>query len=353
MICHKFEKCGVYYYGDICGNECASYIGIVAVKPKCNGEFLVYSQDGQKFDKNVVTVESGDYIWFKWPRSISASIKLDDTSLISNKVRKKNRNENESPKYDPSALEKSGVFAYRIYSAGCYYFNVKSGDNTYSITIISSSAQKDHKVTITDFEAQPSILNIYPEDRVWFVWDETKRPQNVRQVNHANRFISGGFLSGSLMESPGTYVESFSKMGIFYFTSDNFKKILGAIAVLPEPTIHVVQINEKEISPDPIVVHKNDVVIWKFDSDQTNDKVLIKKEEDLVSYSKISREILPRRFLSHVFRNNGVYHFASPSFDTTIKPEFFEKVNALEVRYYIIDIFELKIYLIFFTRKLF
>lgn len=332
MVCHKFEKCGVYYYGDICGDECASYIGIVAVKPKCNFEILNFSEDGKKFDQNVLTVESGDHVWFKWPKSISVSIKLDDTSLISNKVRKKNRNENQSNKYDASALEKSGVFAYRIYSAGCYYFNIQSDNNSYSITVISSSAQKDHKITITDSEAQPSILNIHPEDRVWFVWDDTKRPQNVRQVNHANKYISDGFLSGSLMESPGTYVQSFSTTGIFYFTSDNFKKILGAIAVLPEPSVHIVQINEREILPDPIVVYKNDVVVWKFDSDQTNDKVLIKNADDLVSYSKISREILPRRYLSHVFRHNGIYHFASPSFDTTIKPEFFEKVRALEVQ---------------------
>ncbi|RNA39086.1 hypothetical protein BpHYR1_016858, partial [Brachionus plicatilis] len=330
MVCHKFEKCGVYYYGDICGNECASYIGIIAVKPKSSNEYLNYSEDSKKFDQSVVTVESGDYIWFKWPKSIPVSIRLDDMSLISERGRKKNRNDTELHKNDPLAIQKSGVYTFRINSAGCYYFNVQSDGSTYSITVISSSVQNDHKVVITDSEAQPSILNIYPDDRVWFVWDDTKRPHNVRQVNHANKSVPGGFISGSLMESPGAYIESFTTSGIFYFTSDNCRKILGAIAVFPEPTIHVVQVNERNMSPDPIVVYQNDVVIWKFDFDQTSDVVLVKKEDDLVSYSKIARDIVPRRYLSYSFRNPGIYHFASPSFDMTVKPEFLEKVNAFE-----------------------
>lgn len=331
MVCHKFEKHGVYYYGDICGNECASYIGIVAVKPKFGNEYLNYSEESKKFDPNVLTVESGDYVWFKWPKTIPVSIKLNETSLISKKSKKYSSSDNEALEYDSSFLQKSGIFAYKINSAGCYYFNVNSDDSSYSVTVISSSVQKDYKVVITDTEAIPNILNIYPDDRIWFVWDDTKRPQNVRQVNHENLHIQKGFLSGSLMESPGTYVQSFPDSGIFYFTSDNSKKILGAIVVQTEPTIHVIQVNDETLSPDPLVVNQNDVVIWKFDSDQTNDLVLIKKSEDLVSYTKIARDILPRKYLSYSFKNPGIYHFASPSFDLTVKPEYYEKVKALEV----------------------
>ena len=88
-----------------------------------------------------------------------------------------------------------------------------------------------------DNEATPNILNVYPEDRVWFVWDETRRPQNIRQVDHQNKAIEGGFLSGSLMESPGTFVECFNNLGVFYYCSDNSKGILGAVVVVPEPTV--------------------------------------------------------------------------------------------------------------------
>lgn len=116
---------------------------------------------------------------------------------------------------------------------------VSNGEEKFSITLIATSAQKDHKITITDSESVPNILNIHPEDRVWFVWDNTKRPQNIRQVTHQNQIMPDGFLSGSLMEPPGTFVECFNDLGIYYYRSDNFKSILGAIVVVPEPTVFV------------------------------------------------------------------------------------------------------------------
>lgn len=96
---------------------------------------------------------------------------------------------------------------------------------------------KDHKIEVTDSDSKPSILNIHPEDRVWFTWDETKRPQNIIQVNHANQLVPDGFLSGSLMESPGAFIECFNNLGIYYYRSDNNKGILGAVVVVPEPTV--------------------------------------------------------------------------------------------------------------------
>lgn len=92
-------------------------------------------------------------------------------------------------------------------------------------------------MTITDEDAKPNILNIHPEDRVWFVWDETRRAHNVRQVNHSNQIIPDGFLSGSLMDSPGAFVECFNNLGIFYYRSDNYKSLMGAIVVVPEPAV--------------------------------------------------------------------------------------------------------------------
>lgn len=331
MICHKFEKCGVYYYGDICGNECASYIGIVAVKPKNENINLIYNEESRKFEQEIISAASGDMIWFRWDKKIPLSIRLDESCLISDRAKKRPHVDGECKKYDSKLIKRAGIHSFKITSAGCYFFSVQNESESFSVSCVVSPAERDHKIVITDVDARPNILNIYPEDRVWFVWDDTKRSQNIRQVNHANKPITDGFLSGSLMESPGTFVEAFENLGIFYYTSDNYKGIMGAIVVLPEPTIHVVKINERGPEPDPIVINQNDVVVWKFETEQTNNVVLIKNESDLYTYSENAQDILPRRYLSHSFRESGVFHFVSPSFDVTVKPEFIEDAHGLDV----------------------
>ena len=184
---------------------------------------------------------------------------------------------------------------------------------------------------MTDTECTPNILNIHPEDRVWFVWDNTKRPQNIRQVNHRNQVIADGFLSGSLMESPGTFVESFNDMGIFYYRSDSSKGVLGAVVVVPEPTIQVIHVNDKGLNPDPIIINVNDVVIWEFTKQQCNDLVMIQSLEEIQKYANKSRDLIPRRFLSRSFKEPGIYHFTSPSFDATIDSKSLNSVNGLSV----------------------
>jgi hypothetical protein len=61
MICHRFDKCGVYYFGDICGNECASYIGIIAVKQKPEQHIFNFNDDKRKFEQG-----SYDFFMFKF-----------------------------------------------------------------------------------------------------------------------------------------------------------------------------------------------------------------------------------------------------------------------------------------------
>ncbi len=41
------------------------------------------------------------------------------------------------------------------------------------------------------------------------------------------------------MEAPGTFVECFNDLGIYYYRSDNAKGILGAVVVVPEPTVRI------------------------------------------------------------------------------------------------------------------
>ena len=113
---------------------------------------------------------------------------------------------------DANGIARTGVRSFNVKFAGIYYFDIYDGDNVSTLTIVATSVQKDHKITITDTEAKPkilglrcllnflesqrnilflfffceiflilfsikfvfSILEIYPEDRVWFSWDETR-----------------------------------------------------------------------------------------------------------------------------------------------------------------------------------
>ena len=96
---------------------------------------------------------------------------------------------------------------------------------------------KDYKVLITDTDISPKIININPEDRVWFVWENTKRTHNVRQVTHQNQLLADGFISGALLQAPGAFVQSFAEPGIYYFRSDGLKNMIGAVVVVPEPSV--------------------------------------------------------------------------------------------------------------------
>ncbi len=336
-MCHTFDKCGVYYFGDISGNESSSYIGIIAVKKKPQHLTISYNEETKRFDQELIsTVESGDTIWWKWSKQYSITMNLIETNLVSDRKieREKYKGSSLNEKCEDlqsNSLTRSGVYAYKIKYAGCYYFRVFNGMDEFTVTVIAPPAEKDHKVSITDSEAKPPIINIHPRDRVWFVWDEAKRPQNIRQVNHHNQLISNGFVSGALMEPPATFAERFENLGIYYYRSDNSKRILGAVVCVHEPSIQVVHVNESGISPDPIVIHANDLVVWEFHQFQSRDVIRVKSEKDCYDYNQKCREILPRRFLSKSFKEVGIYHFVSPSFDLTLDPQNIEKARGIYV----------------------
>ena len=95
--------------------------------------------------------------------------------------------------------------------------------------------------------------------------------------------------------------------------------------------IQLVNVLETGISPDPIVVYVNDIVIWAFSNYQTNDIVLIDNETDIIKNPELSKSITQRRHLSYSFKEPGVYHFASPSFDCAIESTSMEAIKGLEV----------------------
>jgi hypothetical protein len=167
---------------------------------------------------------------------------------------------------------------------------------------------------------------VNPDDRVWFVWTDTKQPHNIRQVTHRNEVLKDGFSSGTCINPPGAYMISFNEPGVYYFHSDNLKDILGAIVVMPEPTIHPINVWPDCISPDPLVVNINDAVVWIFPTEQQHDLVKIENQNDLLIYPSKATEIIPRRCLSRSFKESDVYHFASPSLNKTLqKDEMNEK----------------------------
>lgn len=183
-------------------------------------------------------METGDYIFWKWNNPAEIVINLSDYNFLGNKRIAPDRCKVSGgcESYN-SALTKTGTRSFSIRNAGIYYFDVFNGESSFVITVVATSVQKDHKITIADNQAQPKILEVYPEDRVWFVWDNTRKPKNIRQVDHQNQVVPGGFLSGSLMDSPGTYLQKFDDKGLYYYRTDNLNQILGAIVVVAEPSV--------------------------------------------------------------------------------------------------------------------
>ena len=291
--------------------------------------------------KEILIAETGDLVWWKWNKLSTAMIRLYDANLVYDKKISTDKCKvfGGCQQLETNAILKTGIYSYRIKKPGCYYFLFKNDENAGEIlTLLATSSPKDHKLIITDNEGIPNILNIHPEDRVWFVWDDTKREHNIRQVNHQNQIISDGFLSGAIMPPPATFVESFEDLGIFYYRSDNSQGILGAIIVVPEPQIEVISVMDKCIMPDPVIVNVNDVVVWEFSEPQNKGLVLINSNEDQQNYADKANDILPTKFLSKSFKEPGVFHFSSPSFDRALKSENKTKYGIINT--VIVDILE-------------
>lgn len=93
---------------------------------------------------------------------------------------------------------------------------------------------------------------------------------------------------------------------------------------------------EDGLNPDPIIIHVNDIVIWAFPKYQANNLVLIETDSDLLKYSNLSQDIIPRRHLSYSFIEPGTYHFASPAFDDTVDPSNKDATKGLDVTLFMI-----------------
>ena len=95
--------------------------------------------------------------------------------------------------------------------------------------------------------------------------------------------------------------------------------------------IQVIHVSENGLTPDPLVVHINDVVIWEFPKKKSKELVRVKTEADLIKYVANCKDIVPRRFMSRSFKDPGVYHFVSSSLDSTVSKQQIEHANGLDV----------------------
>ena len=93
----------------------------------------------------------------------------------------------------------------------------------------------------------------------------------------------------------------------------------------------MIHVSDKSITPDPIIVRVYDVVIWSFAKPQANDLVFVRSENELAKYQELSKDIVPRRYLSRAFSEPGTYHFASLSFDSTLHSTRRDSDHALDV----------------------
>jgi hypothetical protein len=50
MMSHTFDKYGVFYFSDIGEKECASYIGVIAVKKKEDHRVISYNEERKRFN---------------------------------------------------------------------------------------------------------------------------------------------------------------------------------------------------------------------------------------------------------------------------------------------------------------
>ena len=121
-------------------------------------------------------------IWWKWSKSISLSISLNEASLLYDKKFDIDLCQpvGGCERLETHGITKSGIYSHRVKKSGCYYFLVMNESKPFLVTLVATTAQRDHTVALTDNECLPNIINIHPEDRVWFSWENTKRPQNVR-----------------------------------------------------------------------------------------------------------------------------------------------------------------------------
>ncbi|KAK3103976.1 hypothetical protein FSP39_023382, partial [Pinctada imbricata] len=330
LLSHIFTKPGVYYYSDQNFEEAAEYIGTIIVKPKPKEYFVDLTQDG--FQTELLRVNTGERIWFCWDPKVCAEKKQQFHIIELEKCQNPVAKTNDSPRdnkrlqfLDDEALSlctQIGYCSVFYNTVGVYHYRVANGpDNLNTCSVIVNPGEKNHTIHLTDNgPEQKVIMSVRPNDRVWWVWQTTKKAHNVIQVSHQGEPIEGGFCSGMPRDAPSAFVHSFSSPGVFYYKSQRLPKLFGAVVVTTQPRVHEVKVG-LSIDPDPVEVKLNDIVCWVFSSNKTEDVAEMETADQVTANEIQCKKILKRRCLNRAITSTGVRHYYSTSFSKQKKTE--------------------------------
>ncbi|CAC5396477.1 unnamed protein product [Mytilus coruscus] len=260
LLSHEFYKPGVYYYSDQNFQEAAEYIGTIIVKPKQKEHYVDLTEKG--FTQDVVNAQTGDRIWWTWDA---------EESLKRNHI-----------------------------------FHISEVDKMLNPLAKLPTSENDN-----GFE--PKVITVRPNDRVWWVWQSSKKPHDIIQVSHQGKPIDDGFCSGQARDAPSAFMHQFMAPGVFYFISSVLPKVFGAIVVSTQPQVHEVNV-ALEIRPDPVTIKCNDIVCWIFRGLRSYDVDEVKNVDQLTTEELESKAVTPRRCISQAVQKTGVIHYYSKSF---------------------------------------
>ncbi|XP_048739977.2 uncharacterized protein LOC125654190 isoform X5 [Ostrea edulis] len=319
LLSHVFMEPGVFYYSDQNFQEAAEYIGTVIVKPKPKEHRVMIQEKG--FDPEVIRIRTGERIWFWWNPILfskkNIQVLLKEVEKCLNPATKRPSTPEDESKYQHPDEETVKLmtdvgFSSVFYSTtGVYQYRVR---NSTVCSVIVSPGEKNHTIHLTDSgPEQKVIMSVRPNDRVWWVWQSTKKQHNVMQVSHQGDPFPGGFCSGMARDSPSAFVHTFKFPGVFYYKSQSLPKIFGAVVVTTQPVVHEVEVGPI-IRPDPISVKVHDIVCWIFNTSQKENVMEIDHPDQVVENLQCE-EVSPRCCLSKAIDRTGVIHFYSKSFN--------------------------------------
>ncbi|XP_063446523.1 uncharacterized protein LOC134726026 isoform X8 [Mytilus trossulus] len=320
LLSHEFYTPGVYYYSDQNFQEAAEYIGTIIVKPKQKEHYVDLTEKG--FTQDVVNAQTGDRIWWTW--DAEESLKRDHIFHISevdkmlNPLAKLPTSENEKYHHlneDAIRLCTSvGLATTQYTTIGVYNYRIVNGpDSMNTCSVIVNPGPKNHTIHLTDNGFEPKVITVRPNDRVWWVWQSSKKPHDIIQVSHQGKPIDDGFCSGQARDAPSAFMHQFMAPGVFYFISSVLPKVFGAIVVSTQPQVHEVNV-ALEIRPDPVTIKCNDIVCWIFRGLRSYDVAEVKNVDQLTTEELESAAVTPRRCISQAVQKTGVIHFYSKSF---------------------------------------
>ncbi|UJR19905.1 hypothetical protein I4U23_023037 [Adineta vaga] len=334
-VCHQFKEIGAF-----CFRTASGEIGTIIVEPKQTIHKLKLFND-----ELICEMNTRDFIQFNWdanqPKDQPVFIAKDSKTsrlpaVTSDLPYIFDCAQHQCKKIEPFFryhFHSCEIFLFNIPQYGFYNFSYSNNPDYSLISAIVQNGSHTHRVSYTEANLfQPRILKINRHDRVLFHSSSTRRNGRIYQIDkHGNRLNPERRLFHSQRKNTKQYMETFSNVGVFYFSTDiqtsntrTSSTCPFTIVVLPETTFHCQSIEKGNFySNMTITKNRNDFVIWKFDRTISHGVIRIPTNisfEGLTSiHSKAERGRL-RKCLAIYCKELpiGASFFANPDFETTI-----------------------------------